>query len=147
MKAELGCLMDVVYAFEHISRFASGAESVQLVEEGEDWHVVAYTYRRLLILENQSTWRRTLDRQGHRVVFEMLTSRNNLRILPRVLSSHGHYRIDGEGGTYRLEYFQECQLEGGILKGNYMERADREAEAFLGGLRDYVEGTCGKAAP
>ena len=144
--AELGCLMDVVYGFEHISRFASGAESVQLVEEGEDWHVVAYTYRRLLILENQSTWRRTLDRQGQRVVFEMLTSRNNLRILPRVLSSHGQYRIDGEGERYRLEYFQECQLEGGILRGTYMERAKREAEAFLGEFKGYVESTCGKAA-
>lgn len=145
MKAELGCLMDVVYGFEHISRFASGAESVQLVEEGEDWHVVAYTYRRLLILENQSTWRRTLDRQGQRVVFEMLTSRNNLRILPRVLSSHGQYRIDGEGERYHLEYFQDCQLEGGVLTGTYMERAKKEAEAFLVEFRGYVESTCGKA--
>ncbi len=145
VKAELRCLMDVIYRFEHISRFASGAESVELVEEGEDWHVVAYTYRRLLILENQSTWRRVLDRQGQRVVFEMLTSENSMRIMPRVLSSRGYYQIHGDGKRYCLEYFQECHLEGGVLRGRYMERAKREAEEFLGEFRGYVESTCGEA--
>ncbi len=146
VKAEIACLLDVVFRFEHISRFASGAESVDLVEEGKDWNVVAYTYRRLMILENRSTWWRSLDRKDLKVEFEMLTSKNNLRILPRVVSSRGHYRIDEEEDGRRLEYFQECHLEGGILRGAYIERAEKEAKEFLEAFSNYVEGTCGRFA-
>lgn len=145
--AEFGCLMDVVYEFEHISMFAAGAESVQLLDAGENWQVVAYTYRGLLFLENHSTWRRTLDRQGQSVAFELIASNSNTRLLPRVRSSHGYYRIEDKGESYRLEYFQKCQLEGGILRDTYMERARKEAEIFMQEFKAYVENTCGKAAP
>jgi hypothetical protein len=146
-KAELSCLMNVVFAFDHISKFASGAESVGLLEEGEGWHDVAYTYRRLVIFENRSTWRRTLKEEEQKVVFEMLTSKNNMRIIPQVLSSRGYYRISREGEEYLLEYFQECRLRGGILRGWYIERAKSEAVGFLEEFKDYVESTCGDLDP
>jgi len=105
VQAKCDCLIDVVYNFEHISKYATDAESVEFVRQGENWNEVNYTYRKYLIFENKSTWRRTLKRDEQKVVFEMLSSQNNLTIMPKLLSSTGYYQIKPEKEGYRVEYF------------------------------------------
>ena len=89
VKAEPDCLINLIYSFKNISKYALGAKSIELVRQGENWYDVTFTYRELLIFENQSTWRRTLRRHEHKVVFKMISSRNNLSIMPKMLSSTG----------------------------------------------------------
>ena len=55
VKAELDCLINLIYNFKNISKYALGAKSIELVREGENWYEVTFTYRKLLIFENQST--------------------------------------------------------------------------------------------
>jgi len=140
--AEFDCLIHVIYDFEHISKYTSGAKSIEITREGENWYEVTYIYRKLVIFENQSTWRRTLKRDEGKVVFEMISSKNNLNIMPDVLSSSGYYQVKPVKEGHRVEYFQECKLKSGILKNTYINQAKKGAIKFLREFKEYIERTC-----
>jgi hypothetical protein len=140
--ADRNCLIDVIYNFEHISKYATDAESVELVQQGQNWYEVTYTYRKFLILENKSTWRRTLKRDEQKVIFEMISSENNVSLMPQLLSSSGYYQIKLEKEGYQVEYFQECKLKTGILKDAYINQAKKVAIKFLREFKQYIERTC-----
>ena len=142
VKAEFECLINVIFDFEHISNYASGAKSLEKKRQGENWYDVTYTYRKLLIFENQSTWRRTLKRNKGKVVFEMISSRNNLSIIPEVIYSKGYYQINNENEGYSVEYFQEFKINPGILKYSYIYEAKKGAIKFLQEFKEYIEKTC-----
>lgn len=142
VRAELDCLISVIYNFEHISNYASGASSIELVQEGENWYDVTYTYRKLIIFENKSTWRRTLKRNEKKVLFEMISNKNNLKFMPEVLASDGYYQIKAENEYKRVEYFQECKLKPGLLKNAYIKQVKKEAIMFLYEFKNYIEKTC-----
>jgi hypothetical protein len=140
--AELDCLLSLVYDIEHISKFASGAKTVELIQQGDNWNVVCYTYRKFIFFENRSTWRRTLNRDKHELVFEMISSENNLRIIPEMLSSKGYYRINPDDGGYRMEYFQECKLNPEDIRDSYIKIVKEKAIEFLHEFREYTEKIC-----
>lgn len=142
VQAEQDCLIDVIYNFEHISKYTAGAESIELVQQGENWLEVTYTYRKFLIFENKSTWRRTLRWDENKVVFEMRSSENNMSIMPQLLSSTGYYQLKPEKEGCRVEYCQECQLKTGLLKTAYMNQAKKDAIKFLREFKEYIEITC-----
>jgi len=142
VKAEPDCLINLIYNFKNISKYALGAKSIELVRQGENWYDVTFTYRKLLIFENQSTWRRTLNRHEYKVVFKMISNRNNLNIMPKMLSSTGYYQVRPEKEGCRVEYFQECKLKSGFLKDIYINKAKKEAIIFLHEFKEYIEKTC-----
>ena len=140
--ADPDCLITVILDFEHISKYASGAAAVEMLRQGNNWTEVSYTYRRFIFPENTSVWRRTLYRDRNELVFEMISSKNNLKIMPEVLSSSGYYRIRNVENGCRMEYFQQCNLNTDFLKKTYIKSVRKEAVEFLTGFRDYVEKTC-----
>ena len=142
VKAEFDCLINVIFDFEHISKYTSGAKSIEITRQGENWYEVTYTYRKLIIFENESTWRRTLKQNEGNVIFEMISSKNNLNIIPDVLSSTGYYQVKPEKECHRVEYFQECKLKPGILKNTYINQAKKGAIKFLREFKEYIERTC-----
>jgi hypothetical protein len=142
VKAEPDCLINLIYNYKNISKYSSGAKSIDLVRQGENWYEVTFVYRKLIILENQSTWRRTLKRDEGKVVFEMISSKNNLSIIPDVISSTGYYQITNKKDSCRVEYFQECRLGHGFLKGAYINTAQKEAIKFLQEFQEYIERSC-----
>jgi len=142
VEVEPDCLISLVYDFGHISKYASGAAAVELIRQEDNWNEVRYTYRKFIFFENKSTWRRKLNRDNHELVFEMISSENNLRILPDMLSPSGYYRISPEEKGYRMEYFQECCLDTDLIKDSYIKKVKKEAIKFLLEFREYVEKTC-----
>lgn len=142
VKADPECLMQVIFDFKHIARYATGAQSIELVQQGENWNEVTYTYRKFIIFENKSTWRRTLKRDEHKVVFEMLSNQNNLTLMPKVFASTGYYQIQPENTGYQIKYFQTCRLEMGLFKNTYLNQVKREAIKFLKEFNEYIERTC-----
>ncbi len=142
LEAERRCIVDVLFDFDHVAKFTPDARSIEMVQQGRDWYDVTYKYRRFLILENESTWRRTLKREEDEVAFELLSSRNNRGIMPDLTSSSGYYRVRDERGRQVVEYFQECTLGAGSLKGRYIAEARTKAIEFLQGLSVYLARTC-----
>jgi hypothetical protein len=136
------CLISIISEFSHISKYASGATSVELIREEENWSIVSYTYRRFLFLENRSTWRRTLYGDRQELVFEMISSENNIKIMPELRSSSGYYRISPAEEDYRMEYFQTCSLVPVFMNDLYLRRIKEEAIEFMQVFREYIIQNC-----
>ncbi len=141
VKVDLDSLIPLIYEFENISKYALGAKSIELVRQGENWYDVTYTYRKLIFLENTSTWRRTLKRDEHQVVFKMISSSSNSGLVPKMLSSTGYYQLKPGKESCRVEYFQECKLNPGPLKKIYMKKVKKETIKFLHVFKNYLDGT------
>lgn len=142
VKAESDYLIDLIYNFNNISEYTLGAQSVELIQQGDNWYDVYYTYRKFFIFENESTWRRTLKPDEHKIVFEMLSSENNLKMMPEVISSTGYYQIIKEKDHCRVKYFQECLLKPGLFRRAYIAEAKQEAMTFLHEFKTYIERKC-----
>jgi hypothetical protein len=140
--AESDSVIDVIYDFNNLSEYTVGAQSVELIQQGDNYYDVVYTYRKFFIFTNRSTWRRTLQRDEHKIVFEMLSSENNLKMMPELLSSTGYYHILQGNDHCRVEYFQECRLKAGLFMHAYIKEAKQEAMRFLHAFKTYVEWKC-----
>jgi len=142
IETELECLIRIVSDFRHISKYASGAKSVELIRQRNNWTEVSYTYRRFLFLENKSVWRRTLYREKLELVFELISSENNMKIMPEMRSSSGYYRIKPSDDGFQIEYFQVCNLTTDLLTTTYIRKVKEEAIKFLHDFRKYIMQTC-----
>ena len=142
MKADFDCIMQLIFEFEHISKYSMGAKSMQVNQRGKDWYDVTYVYQKMLMFENKSTWRRTLMRDEGKVVFEMLSSENNVEIMPNSESSSGYYQIKVIDGYYKVEYFQECTLRKNVFNKRYKQRLKKNAIKFLYVLKKYIQDNC-----
>jgi len=142
VKSDANCLIDLIYDFEQLSGYSLGAKSIKLIQRGDNWYDVSYTYRKLIILENRSTWRRILVTDEQKVIFKMISSKNNLKIMPEVISSEGYYQIKKEKDGCRVEYFQECMLKPGFFKSTYIKKAKKEAIKFMHEFKKYIETEC-----
>ena len=78
----------------------------------------------------------------HKVVFKMISSQNNLNIMPDMISSSGYYQLENERDSCRVEYFQECEFKSGLLKSIYINNAKKQAIKFLYVFKRYLEGAC-----
>ncbi|MCK4328454.1 hypothetical protein KAX02_01275 [candidate division WOR-3 bacterium] len=136
-----GCLIFVLFDFEHLIKFVTSADSIELLDYGENWQDVRYTYKGFLF-ESKTTYRRTLKQERQKILFKMTACKQSGLPLPKPLSSKGYYEIKTEEDGCWVEYFQEAELESNLLQGFYLRRVKKEAIQFLEEFRDYVNRTC-----
>jgi hypothetical protein len=142
VKVKPDCVINLIYNFNNISDYSLDVNSIELVQQGENWYDVTFIYRKFLIFENQSTWRRILSRPEYKIDFIMLSNKNNSYILPKMISSSGYYQIHPETENCRVEFYQECKLKSGFLKNTYINEAKKEALRFLQEFKEYIQKTC-----
>ena len=142
VKADAECAVNMLFDIDHLPKYTVGAKSVELIHQGDNWYDVTYTYRKWIIIEHKSTWRRTLKRKDNKIVFELISSKNNINLVPEMHASTGYYKISTAQNGCRVEYYQECTLKSGILKSAYISKMLKEAIVFLKVLKQYVSETC-----
>jgi len=142
IEAELACLKSVVFDFEHVAKYAYKAKKIKSVRKGDNWNEISYTYRRYVFFESQTNWHRIFYPERNRLIFELVSSENNLRIMPDIISSSGYYQISPSENAYRMEYFQECHLNTDHIMDSYLRTVRKEAIEFLYEFREYIEKTC-----
>ena len=135
-------LIDLIYDYDKISEYTPRVTTLELVRQGEDWYEVAFTYQDLLVLENRSIWRRTLNRDENTIDFELISNWNNTDIIPEVLSSTGYYQLKSENDECLVEIFQECKLHRGLLNEVYFKRVEKEGTQFLRVFKEFIERNC-----
>lgn len=143
IKANLSCLLAICFYHEHILTLAPDAKAVQLVDQGNNWNQISYTYQKYIYFENKSLWHRILDTENQRVDFTLIKNENNLAIMPKMISSSGFYRISKYGQKYSVDYFQQCQLEKSPITNLYLNRAKKEAIQFILRFSEYATTICG----
>ncbi len=142
VKAEADSLVELIYDFDKIAEYAVTVKSLELVRRGEDWYEVAFTYRDLLVFENQSIWRRTINRAEKIIAFELISSWNNSNIIPELMSSTGYYQFKPAKEGCLVEFFQECRLKPGLLNEAYYNKAEKDGIKFLSVFKDFIERNC-----
>lgn len=142
IKANTNCLLEMFFYYDHIKALAPDAKEVLLVDEGNNWNKISYTYQKFIYFENKSLWHRKLDKVKQRVDFTLISSNNNKPIMPRMTSSSGFYSATKQGEYILVEYFQQCQLTKSSLTNLYLNRAIKEAIQFMHRFSDYANMIC-----
>ncbi len=145
--ADPDCLIDLIYKYENISKYSSGAKSIELVQHHESGYDVSFIYQKLLFIEHESTWRRTLSQDKRKIVFEMLSSETNIGWVPQIIYSSGYYQITSIDNGSLVDYYQECGLEHGALQDMYIRKVKKEAIQFLKTFEHFLSNNCDKIEP
>jgi membrane protein DedA with SNARE-associated domain len=135
------CLLDILYDFDHLRKFVTCPNSFSLLQKGDNWHSFCCTYR-VLLSENKLIYRKTLKKEELRVTFEMIAGRQNIKLIPEVLSSSGYYEIMPKKDGYQVVYFHQDRLSPSFCRDIYLYLAKKEAVKFLQELKNYVEKEC-----
>lgn len=135
------CLLGMLFEFNHLKQYVSHAESVTLNAIGENWQEVTYQYRNPFY-KASSTFRRTLHSAQNRVEYRLIHLEEGGLIRPHIQDISGYYGVIEEKGTRRVTFFQEGELEGGILTGFYFGHARDVAIGFLKEIARYADRHC-----
>lgn len=135
--AEPDEVLDAVYPFADLQRFSRRASSVELLDEGDGWQTVRFSYATWLS-RMSTTFRRELDRPGRRIRFRMLEARRTGLPMPLPTASSGEYRLDSVAHGVRVTYRQTAETRDTILLRPWMARARSEAILFSRDLETYV---------
>ncbi|MBN2480418.1 MAG: hypothetical protein JXB19_01660 [Bacteroidales bacterium] len=141
-EADAGCLLEICFEYEHIRALASDAQEVLLIDQGENWNRILYRYRKFIWFENESSWHRKIDPEKQRVDFTLLSSINNSKIMPMMLSSSGFYQVSVQDTGSLVEYHQQCTLSESPLTRIYLDRAKVEAVRFIYYFSEYLNEYC-----
>ena len=139
------CLLEISFNYEHIRALAPDAEEVRLIDKGNNWNQISYTYQKFTFFKNKTVWHRVLNEENQRVDFTLVSSENNLSIMPRMISSKGFYQIKQQGEYSIVEYYQQCQLREGLITKLYLDSAKKEAIKFLHRFFKYADSFCNKS--
>ena len=142
IKAHPKCLLEISFNYTHIRELALDAKKVQLISQGNNWNQISYIYRKFIFFKNTTVWHRTLNEENQRVNFALMSSKNNQKIMPRMLSSSGYYQITQEGEYSTMEYFQQCQLSEESITNLYIKRVKKNAMKFMHKFSEYANSFC-----
>ena len=140
--AEAACVMHICFNYGHIKALAIDAKNVDLMEEGENWNKIKYTYQQFPFYKNESLWSRTIDRKNTRVDFTLISSKNNHSLMPSMISSSGYYKLTKLKEALSVEYYQQCRLTKSYLTSIYQNSMKKKAVEFLYVFRDYSQKHC-----
>lgn len=136
------CLLEISFNYKHIRVLAPDAKEVQLISQGSNWNQISYTYQIFTFFKNKTVWHRILNEENQRVDFTLISSENNLAIMPRMISSSGYYQIKQQGEYCIVEYYQQCQLTDELITKLYLNRAKKEAIKFMLKFFKYADTFC-----
>ena len=139
--ADFDCIVSILYDFKHLHNIITRAKSITLLQQGEKWYDVCYTFK-IFLFTNKSVYRKTLKLEEGKIDFKMISNEQNTNLFPQMLSSSGYYRIMSELGGYKIEYYQECIIKRTFLKDIYINKAKKESTKFMLELKEYIERTC-----
>lgn len=142
INAEPECLLRISFNYEHIQALAPDAKEVRLINSGCDWNRISYTYHKYIFFENTSVWLRKLDQDKQRVNFVLVSSNNNLAMMPALTASSGYYQIKQVNDYTVVEYYQECRLTEKSITKLYLSRMKGEAVEFINRFAAYASEHC-----
>ena len=142
INSNLQCLLEICYKYKHMKALAPDAEEVLLISSENNHNKISYTYRKLYFLENTSVWIRKLNKEKQRVDFKLVSSKNNLEILPRMVSSHGFYQLKEKEDYVLVEYYQQIQLTETTLTELYTDLIKKGAIQFMYRFSEYAAANC-----
>lgn len=142
VKADPECLLVEIFQYENILKYTPGTPEILLGNRSGNTYEITFLYVKFIFFRNESTWQRKMIKEESRIEFSLLTETSSPGLIPEVKSSGGYYQlIPGDTGCI-VHYFQECELEEGIMTEKYIKEAKKEALEFLRMFRKFVDERC-----
>ena len=142
INAEPDCLLKICYKYKHMRALAPDAKEVLLIASENNHNKISYTYRKLYFFENTSVWSRELNKEKLSVNFKLISSKNNLKILPRMISSRGFYQIKEKEDYALVEYYQQIRLSKSSITEFYIDLIKKGAIQFMHRFSEYAVANC-----
>ncbi|MFH0842211.1 MAG: hypothetical protein V1903_06280 [Bacteroidota bacterium] len=136
------CLLEIFFNYNHIKALASEGMEVQLVDQGTDWSLIRYKFRRFIFFENTSEWQRKLNRENQVLDIKLVSSVNNQAAMPRMISSSGSFKVREQGDEIIVEYHQSCRLTKTLITELFLKILRNEAIQFMQKLMEYTNTNC-----
>lgn len=143
--ADPECLLEICFNHEHISALAQDAKEVSLIDQGNNWNQISYSYQKYIFFENKTVWHREISKEKQRVDFILISSDNNRAMMPRIISSSGFYQIRSCGESILVEYYQACEISVEPITKLYLNRMKKEAVDFIYQFSEYAMVHCKKS--
>lgn len=135
------CLMEMLYDYSQLKRYARHADSVKLDQEGDRWQIITYEYKKMFY-HARSTFKRTLEKGDTRIDYHLVSIDQGGLVSPDIQSISGYYDVSPEFDGYRVTFHQEGVLGSGMLTGFYFYYAEKEAVGFVKNIREYALKHC-----
>jgi hypothetical protein len=138
IRADVTCLLEITFNYDHLRAMVPDAKEVILLDQGINYNKIKYIFQKYLLFVNTSVWNRVLDAPGQRVEFTLVSSENNLSIMPQLISSRGYYQIIQQDGYQMMEYYHECRVTEKTITKLYLNQLKDEAIGFIYLFSEYA---------
>jgi len=144
IKAESACVLETIYQFFHLQQLLKGeADVVELLRQGENHYDVRLVHKgKLYVID--TVYRRSLQKNMNRVAFELLETKQEGRMIPKILSSKGYYALETVKGGVKVNYFEETKISTSRWdprSTGLVEIVERDTLSFFKTLKKYAEQT------
>jgi hypothetical protein len=132
-----GLLISILYDFDHLTRIATLAKSIKLVEQGAGWYIVQYEYAYLGYI-NRISYLTTLEPEENIVRYELIDFWQNLKLLPVPTSAKGYWKVV-EGPEFNTVYDSQENLFEKPLSALAKMIMPKETKSYIAKLEKYIE--------
>ncbi len=144
IKAEPACVLETIYQFYHLQQLLKDeADVVELLRQGKDHYDVRFVHKSKLYVID-TVYRRSLQKGLSRVAFELLETKQEGRMIPKILSSKGYYALEIVTGGVKVNYFEETRISTARWDprtAGLVQIVERDTLSFLKSLKQYAERT------
>jgi len=144
IKSEPVCVLETIYQFYHLQQLLKeDADVVRLLRQEKDHYDVRLVHKgKLYVID--TVYRRSLQKDQRRVAFELLETKQEGRMIPKILSSKGYYALQTVKGGVKVNYFEETRIATARWdprSAGLVEVVERDTLSFLKNLKKYAEQT------
>jgi len=129
-------LLSICYEPAHLRQYLPKWVTIEVLQEDETMHVLAYEGT-LLFYTNRSVYQRRFDAEHEKIFFAQLESSQNIALFPNIEKSGGFYEIFRTENGVRLHYQQTTEVDREVSEKD-LRRAKKQIRDYFVKLRAYI---------
>ncbi|MCL6590196.1 MAG: hypothetical protein K6U80_09615 [Firmicutes bacterium] len=130
-------LISILYDFDHLTRIATLAKTIKLVDQGPNWYIVQYEYA-YLGYHNRLSYLTTLEPDDNIVRYELIDFWQNIKLLPVPVSAKGYWKVI-EGPEFNTIYDSQENIFEKPLSALAKLIMPKETMSYAARLEKYIE--------
>ena len=129
-------LLSICYDPAHLRQYLPKWVTIEVLQEDETMHVLAYEGT-FLFYTNRSVYQRRFDAEHEKIFFSQLESSQNIALFPNIKKSDGFYEILLTEDGVRLHYQQTTEVDREVSEKD-LRRAKKQIRNYFANLRAYI---------
>jgi hypothetical protein len=139
------CVLNNLFAFEHLEACAGGSMTIELVDASESTQIVDFIHDGFLV-HSRLRYRRALLKEQGVIEVELISSKIRGLLAPIVEQSSGRYEVRATPRGAEVRYEEQTMFDESPLNFAHTAAARRKAVAFLAAVKSRLDESCPDAA-